>query len=179
MSRSPGIWASIPGCLCLSWGNSKSSCVKVQLVVLAVAATQRTGEIQLPSYKHPSSCIAADVLLTYSPRSECDCIASWKGFGTMLLSALCYHHNSSHMLLLCHHLLLQFAYGPNLVRFPNGGSLFKSTLNNVAGKGQSVPGTHASLGWVKSGKGLVFVMGDNNCLDSSHMVRRGSRVSGC
>eukprot|EP00775_Hariotina_reticulata_P005633 gene5633-5872_t len=62
------------------------------------------------------------------------------------------------------------SYGTNIARFPAGGFLHLSKMNDVSGKGPPVSGEFAAFGALPSGKGWVAVMGDTNCLDSSHMV---------
>lgn len=67
-------------------------------------------------------------------------------------------------------------YGTNIAKFPAGATLVKSRLSQVTASGQGSPGEHTALGWARSGKGVVMVLGDSNCLDSSHAVRGGMGV---
>lgn len=66
----------------------------------------------------------------------------------------------------------QLSYGANIASFPAGGFLHRSPLSDVSGKGSPVSGDFAAFGIAPSGKGHVAVLGDTNCLDSSHLVRR-------
>jgi hypothetical protein len=63
------------------------------------------------------------------------------------------------------------SYGSNIATFPSGGYLHVSSINDASGKGTATPGDWAAFGIAPSGKGRVAVLGDTNCLDSSHMVK--------
>jgi hypothetical protein len=66
---------------------------------------------------------------------------------------------------------VQISYGANIAKFPAGGYLHVSNINDASGKSTPTPGDWASFGVTAKGKGQVAVLGDTNCLDSSHMVR--------
>jgi hypothetical protein len=72
----------------------------------------------------------------------------------------------------------QISYGANIATFPAGGFLHVSTINDASVKGSAAPGEFAAFGVARSGRGKVAVLGDTNCLDSSHMVRAGARGGG-
>lgn len=65
---------------------------------------------------------------------------------------------------------LQVSYGANIAKFPAGGYLHVTNIHDASGKNKPTPGDWAAFGVTASGKGQVAVMGDTNCLDSSHMV---------
>lgn len=66
---------------------------------------------------------------------------------------------------------LQVSFGANIAKFPAGGFLHVTNINDASGKNNPTPGDWAAFGVTPSGKGQVAVLGDTNCLDSSHMVR--------
>jgi membrane-bound transcription factor site-1 protease len=68
---------------------------------------------------------------------------------------------------------VQISYGANIAKFPAGGILHVSHINDASGKSSPTPGDWAAFGVTARGKGQVAVLGDTNCLDSSHMVRGG------
>jgi hypothetical protein len=69
---------------------------------------------------------------------------------------------------------VQISYGANIAKFPAGGYLHVTNINDASGKNNPTPGDWAPFGVTASGKGQVAVMGDTNCLDSSHMVSRAT-----
>ena len=67
--------------------------------------------------------------------------------------------------------LLQLHHGADIARMPAGSFLHRAALANNAGP-KAASGGYGVLGVVRHGSGAVgghvAVMGDSNCLDSSH-----------
>lgn len=66
---------------------------------------------------------------------------------------------------------LTLTHGADVAVFPSGARLLRASLTDAAATGGGATGEHAAFGVALSGAGRVAVMGDSNCLDSSHNVR--------
>jgi hypothetical protein len=97
----------------------------------------------------------------------------------MLVLSWVHHHNTAVLTPLLLLLLLQISFGANIAKFPAGGFLHVVNINDASGKNNPTPGDWAPFGVTASGKGQVAVLGDSNCLDSSHMVRAGRERDVC